>query len=53
MFVGVLTFEALPNGGTRYTAKARHWTKEASDKCAAMGFHDGWNNGVHLTSLGR
>ena len=43
MFVGILTFEALPNGGTRYTAKARHWTKEACEKHAAMGFVDGWN----------
>ncbi len=44
MFVGILTFEALPNGGTRYTAKARHWTKEACEKHTAMGFSEGWNN---------
>jgi len=43
MFLGCLTFEALPNGGTRYTARARHWTKEACAKHAAMGFVDGWN----------
>lgn len=43
MFVGILTFEALPNGGTRYTARARHWTKEACDNHAAMGFVEGWN----------
>jgi uncharacterized protein YndB with AHSA1/START domain len=43
MFVGILTFERLPDGGTRYTARARHWTKEATEKHAAMGFHDGWN----------
>jgi uncharacterized protein YndB with AHSA1/START domain len=43
MFVAVLTFETLPNGGTRYTARARHWTQEAADQHAAMGFADGWN----------
>jgi uncharacterized protein YndB with AHSA1/START domain len=43
MFTGILTFEALPNGGTRYTAVARHWTKEGCENHAAMGFTDGWN----------
>lgn len=43
MFVAVITLEPLPNGGTRYTARVRHWTQEAMDKHAAMGFHDGWN----------
>lgn len=28
---------------TRYTAIARHWTKEACDQHAAMGFDAGWN----------
>lgn len=42
MFVGIITFEALPNGGTRYTARVRHWTKEACEKHAAMGFEQGW-----------
>jgi uncharacterized protein YndB with AHSA1/START domain len=42
MFTGILTFETLPNGRTRYTARARHWTKEGSEKHASMGFHDGW-----------
>ena len=41
MFVAILTFEKLPNGGTRYTARARHWTKESRDKHAAMGFEQG------------
>ena len=31
------------NGKTRYTATARHWTKEAKDQHEAMGFADGWN----------
>lgn len=43
MFTGILTFEALPGGGTRYTAIARHWTKEACERHAAMGFTEGWN----------
>ena len=41
-FTGIVTFETLPSGKTRYTARARHWTKENSDKHAAMGFHEGW-----------
>ncbi|WP_447414905.1 SRPBCC domain-containing protein, partial [Clostridium perfringens] len=33
-----------PEGdGTRYTATARHWTAEARDRHAAMGFEAGWN----------
>ena len=28
--------------GTRYTARARHWTEEASKQHAEMGFEDGW-----------
>jgi uncharacterized protein YndB with AHSA1/START domain len=43
MFVGILTFEELPGGGTRYTAKARHWTREACENHEAMGFTEGWN----------
>ncbi|WBH15602.1 SRPBCC family protein [Sphingomonas radiodurans] len=30
-------------GKTRYTAIARHWTVEARDQHAAMGFEAGWN----------
>ena len=40
-FTGVITFE--PNGrGTKYTARALHWTKENRDKHEQMGFHEGW-----------
>lgn len=37
----VVTFEP-EGGGTRYTARARHWS--AADRAAheAMGFHQGW-----------
>ena len=41
-FTAVLTFESLPNGMTRYTARAMHWTAEAREKHAAMGFTEGW-----------
>ncbi len=39
--VGIMEF--APEGGkTRYTASARHWTREACDRHKAMGFEDGW-----------
>lgn len=34
---------AAEGDGTRYTATARHWTEEARDGHAAMGFEAGWN----------
>lgn len=41
MMVG--TWEIAPaDGGTRYTAFARHWSREAHDKHKAMGFEAGW-----------
>jgi len=37
-------WEIEPEGdGTRYTARARHWTLEARDQHLAMGFEPGWN----------
>ncbi|WP_347304032.1 SRPBCC domain-containing protein [Croceibacterium sp. TMG7-5b_MA50] len=37
-------WEIEPEGtGTRYTARARHWTAEARDQHLAMGFEPGWN----------
>lgn len=41
-FTAVLTFDPLPGGGTRYTARALHWTTENCEKHAAMGFAEGW-----------
>ena len=39
--VGIWQIE--PEGaGTRYTARARHWTAEARDQHEAMGFESGW-----------
>jgi uncharacterized protein YndB with AHSA1/START domain len=42
-FTGIITFETLPEGRTRYTARVRHWTKENCEKHAAMGFEQGWS----------
>ena len=36
-------WELAPEGdGTRYTATARHWSREARDQHEAMGFTEGW-----------
>lgn len=36
-------WEVVPEGdGARYVASARHWTQEAMEQHAAMGFVDGW-----------
>jgi len=36
-------WEIEPDGeGTRYTARARHWSQEARDSHLAMGFEEGW-----------
>lgn len=40
-FTCILTFED-EGGGTRYTARARHWTAEDRETHEKMGFHDGW-----------
>ena len=37
----VLTFED-ESGKTRYTARARHWTVEETERHRQMGFHEGW-----------
>lgn len=36
-----VTFEPR-DGGTLYTARARHWTAEDRDAHVKMGFHEGW-----------
>ena len=41
-FTGVITFDDLGGGRTRYTARARHWTKEDAEAHEKMGFHQGW-----------
>jgi uncharacterized protein YndB with AHSA1/START domain len=37
----ILTFEP-EGGGTRYTARVRHWTEEDRAAHEKMGFHEGW-----------
>lgn len=39
---GIITFEDLGDGRTRYTAVARHWTVEDKVAHEQMGFHEGW-----------
>ena len=37
-------WEIEPDGtGTRYTARARHWSQEAMNQHRDMGFDEGWN----------
>lgn len=48
-FTGILTFEDLGNGQTKYTARARHWTVADCEAHAKMGFHEGW--GVATSQL--
>ena len=37
-------FEIAPDGdGTRYSARARHWTEEAMQQHREMGFEEGWS----------
>lgn len=42
MFTGIIEFEDLGNGRTRYTARARHWTVEDCKAHENMGWHEGW-----------
>jgi uncharacterized protein YndB with AHSA1/START domain len=41
--VAVITFEDAGPGKTKYTARARHWTKADRDAHEKMGFHEGWS----------
>jgi len=41
--VAIITFEDAGPGKTKYTARARHWTKEDRDMHEKMGFHQGWS----------
>jgi uncharacterized protein YndB with AHSA1/START domain len=41
--VGIVTFEDLGGGKTRYTAKARHWNADDKKTHEEMGFEPGWN----------
>ena len=38
---GIISF-ADEQGGTRYTARVRHWSAEDRARHEEMGFHEGW-----------
>lgn len=40
---GILTFEDVGGGKTRYTARVRHWTVADREAHEKMGFYPGWN----------
>ena len=40
--IAEVTFEDAGNGKTKYRATARHWTAEAKEQHAQMGFVEGW-----------
>jgi uncharacterized protein YndB with AHSA1/START domain len=49
---GIVTFEDLGNGRTRYTAIARHWNADDRKVHEEMGFHEGWGIAAdQLTAL--
>lgn len=51
--VATITFEK-ENGGTRYTARCRHWTAEDRKAHEDMGFHTGWGQATdQLTALAK
>lgn len=45
-FTAITTLEDLPEGKTRYTARALHWTVANREKHARMGFHQGWGESL-------
>lgn len=45
-FTAVMTFDPLPGGRTRYTARAAHWTVENRLAHQKMGFYHGWGESL-------
>lgn len=45
-FTAITTFEALPGGKTKYTARALHWTAENRERHEQMGFQQGWGESL-------
>jgi uncharacterized protein YndB with AHSA1/START domain len=51
---GIITFDPLPSGGTRYRALVLHATAETREKHEAMGFKEGWGTATdQLAALAR
>ena len=56
-FTAIILLEALPDGGTRYTAIAKHKDEAGAKQHAEMGFYDGWGAALdqlvaHAKTLG-
>jgi uncharacterized protein YndB with AHSA1/START domain len=45
-FTAITTFDPLPGGKTKYTARALHWTVENRARHEKMGFHQGWGESI-------
>lgn len=45
-FTAITTFVPLPDGRTRYTARALHWTIENRQRHEKMGFYAGWGESL-------
>lgn len=51
-FTAITTFDALPDGTTKFTARALHWTAGNCARHVQMGFHHGWGESIdRLVSL--
>jgi uncharacterized protein YndB with AHSA1/START domain len=51
-FTADITFETGPNGGTKLTARARHWSADSRQRHEEMGFVQGWGESLErLASL--
>lgn len=45
-FTAITTFDGLPGGRTRYTARALHWTAASREQHEKMGFYQGWGESL-------
>lgn len=45
-FTAITTLETLPDGKTKYVARALHWTIANREKHEKMGFHQGWGESL-------
>ena len=45
-FTAITTFDALPGGRTRMSARALHWTVANRERHEKMGFHQGWGESL-------
>lgn len=45
-FTAITTFEPLPGGKTRLTARALHWTAASRERHEQMGFQQGWGESL-------